>query len=519
MNKWRDEVSFFFMSTLSSMLKNTPGGGTGPTEHLGSLGIPVGRVSARGALEVFQRAVRMRWRRSGRQRWQRLWAAAIVMLGCAAGLGPVGAEVDVRRDAAVTAVERVLPSVVNIGAKTVAERRGFFEDMLREFYGPYYRRRAPDAQYSLGSGVIIDEDGYVLTNWHVVQMADQVWVRLADGRIYEAEWMVGTSQSDVGLLKLKSKPGEKFPAARFAADDDLMLGETVLALGNPFGLGGSVSRGILSSKNRRPPAADAPLEMADWLQTDAAMNPGNSGGPLIDLRGEVIGINVAVVREGQGIGFAIPIKRVSEAVAEIFTPETLKELWFGARFQAGTNCLVVHEVQPGSPAEKGGLRMGDAVLRLNGKTMRNLIELTREVVGAGEPHEVNLLVQRGAERRAVAVNLVAEKSVFNAGLVRQKLGLTLQSVTPALVESLHLPDAAGLLVADVDARSPAAEAGLQTGHLIRTCDGLPASDIRRVAKIVYGKKKGQKVTLEVLAQRRRGQFIEYRSGAVEVAVR
>jgi S1-C subfamily serine protease len=132
---------------------------------------------------------------------------------------------------------------------------------------------------------------------------------------------------------------------------------------------------------------------------------------------------------------------------------------------------------------------------------------------------VNLLVQRGAERRAVAVNLVAEKSVFNAGLVRQKLGLTLQSVTPALVESLHLPDAAGLVVADVDPRSPAAEAGLQTGYMIRTCESLPASDIRRVAKIVYGKKKGQKVTLEVLIQRRRGQFIEYRSGAVEVAVR
>jgi serine protease Do len=435
------------------------------------------------------------------------------------GARPVRAEADPRRDAAVGAVERVLPSVVNIGTKTVVERRGFFEDMLREFYGPYYRRRAPDTQYSLGSGVIIDEDGYVLTNWHVVQMADQVWVRLGDGRIVEAEWMVGTSQSDVALLKLKSQPGDRFPAARFAADDDLLLGETVLALGNPFGLGGSVSRGILSSKNRRPPAADAPLEMADWLQTDAAMNPGNSGGPLIDLRGEIVGLNVAVFREGQGIGFAIPIKRVSEAIAEIFSPETLKELWFGAKFLNGTNCFMVHAVQAGSPAEKGGLRAGDAVLRVNGKAMRNVIELTREVVGAGDPREVGVLIQRGAERRNLTVRLVAEKTVFNAAMVRQKLGLTLQPVTPALAESLQLPSAEGLVVADVEAQSPAAAAGLQTGFLIRTCEGLAASDVRRVAKIVYDKKKGQKVNLEVLSQRRRGGFIEYRSGAVEVAVR
>ena len=166
--------------------------------------------------------------------------------------------------------------------------------------------------------MIIDEEGYVLTNWHVVQQSDQVWVKLADGRVFEAEWMVGASQSDVALLKLKTKPGDRFVAARFAADDDLLLGETVLALGNPFGLGGSVSRGILSSKNRRPPAEHEPMDVADWLQTDAAINPGNSGGGLfLASTGELLGITtfklkISPFETAEGMGFVIPISVLNQ---------------------------------------------------------------------------------------------------------------------------------------------------------------------------------------------------------------
>src|SRR4029078_5369257 len=175
-------------------------------------------------------------------------------------------------------------------------------------------------------------DGYVLTNLHVVRRATRTQVKLWDGREYEADRIVATENSDVALLKLRCKPDEKFKAVSFAADDDLLLGETVLALGNPFGLGGSVSRGILSSKNRRTSASqEEQLDVQDWLQTDASINPGNSGGPLINLKAEVIGINVAVYQKGQGIGFAIPVKLVSEALSQIFTPEHIRELWFGAR--------------------------------------------------------------------------------------------------------------------------------------------------------------------------------------------
>src|SRR3989442_4149076 len=277
--------------------------------------------------------------------------------GIAARLG--AAELDIRRDVTVEAVQRAMPCVVNVATEEVVPIRDPLENLLRDFFNPYYRNRPPNTQFSLGSGVIIDEEGFVLTNFHVVGRASRVWVKLSDGREYEADRLVGTGFTDLALVKIRAKEGEKFHAVTFAADDDLLLGETVLALGNPFGLGGSVTRGILSSKSRRPAKENETLDVMDWLQTDAAVNPGNSGGPLINLRGELIGINVAIYREGQGIGFAVPVKRVSAALAEMYSPEVLGSLWFGARVRPGGTPLPVTAVQIESPAGKAGPRAGD----------------------------------------------------------------------------------------------------------------------------------------------------------------
>ena len=192
---------------------------------------------------------------------------------------------DVRRDATVIAVEKVMPSVVNIATKTIIRRsRDPMESLFRQFWDPYYNRQAPNSQYSLGSGVVIDEAGYLLTNDHVVRRADTIEVKFANGtNVYEATVIASDPNSDVALLKLKARPDEKFQAIRFAHEDDLLLGETVLALGNPFGLGGSVSRGILSSKTRNAPKAGERFDIPNWLQTDAPINFGNSGGPLVNL--------------------------------------------------------------------------------------------------------------------------------------------------------------------------------------------------------------------------------------------
>jgi S1-C subfamily serine protease len=445
-----------------------------------------------------------------------------VFLACGCLLGGRTAalgEVDMRRDAAVQAVEKVLPSIVNISTETLVEVRDPIESLFREYFDPYYRRRPPDAQKSLGSGVIIDEAGYILTNFHVVRRANRITVTLVDGREFEAKAVSRTAKSDVAILKLATRNHEKFQTIRFAADDDLLLAETVLALGNPFGLGVSVSRGILSSKTRRPPVENEPMDMEDWLQTDAAINPGNSGGPLVNLRGELIGINVAVFREGQGIGFAIPIKRISEAVFEIFTPEELKSLWLGARFKMSPAGVLATSVEPLSPAEKAGLRTGDVILRVNDKVPKNPIELNREIVTTADTQETQLQVQHQGDRRSLAIHMVPEKEVFNAALIRQKLGVTVQEIAPAQAEQMGLESSTGLVVTAVEKNSPAAHVNLGRGHIIREIDGHPLENILQAAKLLYQRKPGATVELGVVVSRVRGGFIEIYPAKVQVTLR
>ncbi|MBI3851267.1 MAG: trypsin-like peptidase domain-containing protein [Verrucomicrobia bacterium] len=426
------------------------------------------------------------------------------------------AEVDVRRDAAVEAVERVMPSVVNIQTETIVEYSDPFDELLREFWGPYYRRRPPNTEYSLGSGVIIHEEGYVLTNLHVVRRANRITVKVFDGnqfKDYEAEPIVGTTRSDVALLKLKTKPGERFRAVKFTRDDDLLLGETVLALGNPFGLGGSVSRGILSSKNRRLPKEDEPLDVADWLQTDAAINPGNSGGPLINLRGELIGLNVAVYREGQGIGFAIPIKQVTEALSEIFIPEVIHSLWFGARIKAGPYPPTVTFVKPNSPAGQAGLRVGDQILQVDGKTPKGFIECN-EMLNVSTKPTTLLVAQKNGDHRKLTIQLLPLSR-----LVKDKLGLDVQELTPELVQALGVKGKVGLLIADVEKGGPTEQTKLQSGFLITGIEGQTTTYLMTAADILADKKKGERVRLTVLVPQRAGNLVGYRQGTVDVKVR
>ncbi|WCJ60635.1 trypsin-like peptidase domain-containing protein [Fontisphaera persica] len=440
------------------------------------------------------------------------WLATSLMLM------PLHAAEDVRRDATVIAIEKVMPAVVNIATETVVPTRHPLEDLLREFYDPYYRRM-PQRQYSLGSGVVIDEEGYVLTNDHVVRRASRIMVRFADNREYECDRVVTSTKSDVALLKIRAKPGERFAAVRFAADDDLLLGETVIALGNPFGLGGSVSRGILSSKNRRPLTGNEPMDVADWLQTDAAINPGNSGGPLVNLRGELIGINVAVYREGQGIGFAIPIKMVSEALSESFTPENLKGLWFGARVKPGAYPLAVTNLMEGSPAAKAGLKEGDQILAVDGQPVHSFIEFNRLLLRSGEEREVPLRVKRGRVEEVVRVRLIPEKSFFNEKLIERHLGATLQEMTPEMAQRWGLQSGSGLWVAAVEKDGPAERAGLERGMIVLAVEEEAVGDVVTTAKILHSRKAGDSLSLQLLVPRRRGSFLTIQQAVIKVRLR
>lgn len=415
-----------------------------------------------------------------------------------------------RRSPTVKAVSQVMPSVVNIATKTRVQRVGYLYDWWRDNWTPYAQQLPPEE--SAGSGVIISESGYVLTNVHVVRDADEIWVKLTDesGKqmIYQAEAIAGSLTTDIALLRIiPEKKGEVFAAVTFAADDDLLLGETVMALGNPFGLGGSVSQGILSSKSRRTETDGQRLEIPDWLQTDASINPGNSGGPLINLSGEIIGINVAVLREGQGIGFAIPIKRVNESMSRFFTPEFLDDNWFGVSIDAGTRPPRVASVEAESPAAKAGLSVGDKILRVNGSENDSFIDLASQLVGVGKDRTIQFQIERNGKKLDRTVELIPENAVFNAGLIRQKIGAILERLTPEVAEALRLDSTDGFVISQVDKDTPAAEANLRPGLVVTSIDGRKIADIIDAARIFHSKNKGDEVTLNIVQMRQRGIFV------------
>lgn len=434
---------------------------------------------------------------------------------------PASAEApDIRRDATVAAIQKVLPSVVNIATETLVQYHDWYDDLLRQFYGWSNTPLHQEKSYSLGSGVIIDDEGYVLTNFHVVRRANRIQVKLWDGREYDADPIVYTEMSDIALLKIRAKPGEKFKAIKFAADDDLLLGETVLALGDPFGLGGSVTRGILSSKNRRPATGNEPLNVEDWLQTDAAINPGNSGGPLVDLRGELIGLNVAVYREqsgerGMGVGFSIPVKQISAALSRFFTPELTDSLWFGARVKMAAGRLVVASVQPGSPADDAGLAAGDDILRINQQPAASLITYNRLLHEAPQ-HKATLLIERdGREKELRPLQLVPF-----VRLVRQRLGLTLLGLTQQDTARLGLGTGKALFIDEVKPDSPAAEAAIKRGYLLTAIDGHATPDLHSLCEVLTRRKKGDPVRLSVIIPQTVGDnFVELRQGTATAVLR
>jgi serine protease Do len=446
---------------------------------------------------------------------------SLLFLALAGMFSPIQADdTDIRRDATVKAIEKVLPAVVNVATETVIEYHEPYDEMLRQFFGwsrsPVRQQRSS----SLGSGVIVDEEGYVLTNFHVVRRATRIQVKLWDGREYDAEPLVATAGKDVALLRIKAKPGEKFSAINLAADDDLLLGETVVALGNPYGLGGSVTRGILSAKNRRSAPGDEPLDYEDWLQTDAAINPGNSGGPLVNLRGELIGLNVAVYREqdtgqrGPGVGFSVPVKQVSDALSRFFTPEAMDSLCFGVQFKPGAAPLVISMVQPGTPAAKADLNAGDRVLKIDGKSPRSLIECVRLMREAPE-HKPRLLVEHGDRQREITVKMIT----FDE-LVLQKLGLSVQKPAPQAAERLGLRAGEAVLIDQVEKGSPADRAQLQKGYPVLAIDGQGPPSLETFAQVLAGKKAGDTVNLSVrLTTRTDPRFIQVRQQNFELKVR
>jgi serine protease Do len=281
-------------------------------------------------------------------------------------------------------------------------------------------------------------------------------------------------------------------------------------------LGESVSRGILSSKRRAAPKENEDLKMENWLQTDALINPGNSGGPLVDLRGEMIGINVAIYQGAQGIGFAIPVTDVREALSEVFNPETASR-WFGAHVSVAPP-LLVKKIDPGSPAEVAGLEVGDNILSVNGTAAGDYINFNR-TLREGPQLTLVLSVQRDGELRDIHVRMVPFKELF-----QRRLGLDLQELTGELVDQLGLARLggleSGLLISRVEKDSPAEKADLREYYLVNGIDDRPVRNYLDAFEALSGLKSGAPADLTVLVPRVRNNLIlGYQQGETEVKLR
>ncbi len=421
----------------------------------------------------------------------------------------------------VSLAEQLKPAVVNIGtAKTVKPKAPMYPgpqgpggDMFEEFFERFFRNapQSPHKQRSLGSGFIISQDGYILTNDHVVDGADEIKVKLSDGREFTGEIRGLDPKLDLALIKIDA--GEDLPVARLGDSEEIKVGEWVMAIGNPFGLEQTVTVGIVSAKGRVIGAG--PYD--DFIQTDASINPGNSGGPLFNMQGEVIGINTAIVAQGQGIGFAIPVNMAKQIIPQLRDEGRVTRGWLGVTVQAlnkelaesfdldTTHGALVNEVIEDSPADKAGLKRGDIIVEYDGKQVDELNDLPRLVAATPVDETVKVKVFRDGKERTIKVKIgrLDDGEVALAADDEETggaLGLTVANVTPELVERYSLEGDQGVLITRIDPEGPAAEANLRVGDLIVEADGKEVGSVKEFEELV-GKMKSGKV-LRLLIQRR-----------------
>jgi serine protease Do len=416
--------------------------------------------------------------------------------------------------------ESLSPAVVNISTTSQGEvpqmgpggpfggrdPHEFWEPFER-FFGPFPKR--PFKQRSLGSGFIINKDGLILTNNHVVENADEILVRLSNEKEYKAKVIGRDPKTDIAVIKIDD--ATDLHAATMGDSDNLRVGEWVMAIGNPFGLEHSVTAGIVSAKGRFIGQGS----YDQFIQTDAAINPGNSGGPLINLKGEVVGINSAIFsRSGGniGIGFAIPINLAKELLPELEAKGKVTRGWLGVLIQkvtpeiadslglSDTKGALVADVMDDGPAKEAGIKVGDVIVEFDGHAVKDSTELPLLVARTPVGKSAKLKVVRGKETEVLSVKIgeLKEEEVAAEAGKEEGFGLTVQPVTPDIAESLGLPqDSKGVVVTGVEPGSSADEAGLRRGDVILEVNREPVKDLASYRKALKNTAKGKSVLLLV----------------------
>jgi S1-C subfamily serine protease len=366
-----------------------------------------------------------------------------------------------------------------------------YDQFFMDFFGAH-KARGVQKKQSLGSGVIVDPLGYILTNYHVVQRADRIWVTLADGQEHDAKLVAGDEVNDLALIKVEV-PG-LLPQISMARDDDLLLGETVIVLGNPYGLGHTVTVGVLSAKNREA-SFEGEVIYRDILQTDAAVNPGSSGGPMMNVDGQLIGISVAIHQEAENIGFAIPVKRVRSLIKEWFEPSRLQKIWLGMELLEGSDGVFIGEVKEKGPAAAAGVLPGVEVISVNGTVVHTLLDAYKAMVGTGvgDPVDLELSVAGGASwLRITAAPLLKLDGYAQA---QNRLGLQFAE-NSSLTNNLNYK---GLIIHEVEEGSPAEQAGIRPGLFLSRINQLDVNNESDIALALSRIQKDDWAELDVVA--------------------
>src|SRR5213083_352451 len=410
-------------------------------------------------------------------------ALLIAALALPAVAAARGAESDPeRRSLVVQAVEKASPAVVNVSTEQIVERHAspfpfpqdpFFEEFFRDFVDPRPRRFKTT---SLGSGVIVAADGTIMTNVHVIERASRVHVTLADQREFDATLVGADADADIAIVRVKA--GGDLPHIPFGSAAVLMIGETVIAIGNPFGLSHTVTTGVVSAVGRS--LRDEDRTYTDFIQTDASINPGNSGGPLLDIKGELIGINTAIYGKAQGIGFAIPVDRAQRVMKDLVSYGEVRHAWVGLVVQNLTPDLAQHfgvrrgvvvaQVEPKSPAEAAGIARGDAVTKVDGREVASREEFEQRIADHSEADPLSLATFPAARADELAWQL---------------LGL----------QAAGAED--GLVVSRVRPGSPAARIGVQRGDRLLGLGGTPLRSVAELRRKMIELRSARSVLLSV----------------------
>ena len=417
--------------------------------------------------------------------------------------------------------ERVTPTVVNIRTvKTIQGGGRVFQqfmnpfdkdDPMQDFFEKFFGQQ-PQREFkqrSLGSGFIIDRKGFIITNNHVVEGADQIQVIFSDEskREYAAEIVGRDPNTDLALLKIESE--QNLPVVVLGDSNVLKVGEWVMAIGSPFGLEHTVTAGIVSAKGRI--IGSGPYD--DFIQTDASINPGNSGGPLINMNGEVIGINTAIIASGQGIGFAIPINLARGVIEQLKTSGEVTRGWLGVGIQDLSQEIVdyyglkerkgvmVMQVFPGDPADKAGITPRDIILSVNGKPVGNSRDLTRMIAGIHVGETVKIKVLRDGKEKAFLVEIAKREDqktyskLQNPKTQEDELGIRVENLTPEMIRRFNLPEPDGVIVAALKPDGKGANAGLKVGDIIKEINRLPVKTVNEYRNAVNKAANGGAIQL------------------------